>query len=392
MSSLTPILWDIIIVGGGPAGSTAAYLLAKNGFSVLLLDKQNFPRPKLCAGLITKKTVSLLNQIFKIDVDFLKSNNILLAQNREYGIYYRNKRLVCGQLDYPFHFIDRSLYDHAWLKKAIQAGVTVKTSTCVNSFDSGTGTLHTESGDRYQAKYIIGADGAFSRIKSELLRQGLIEKPEKAPAMGLETFLVKSATDLLPPHPAIVFGFIHRGYAWCFPQGNRYVLGICAPKKGEGPGSKKRLLEFLTTLKINPSDCERIKGHPLPYGNFMQAPGIGNTLLIGDAAGFADPLLGEGIYYAHDSAVLAAQAVLAAEKMNVSADQHYFQSLRPTILKEMKYARIFQWGVHTLLRPKEFFLFGLGMKMVKKVIEETIQGDRSFAWLKKSKRSLGETP
>jgi len=68
--------FDVIVIGAGPAGSTAADLLAKKGFKVLILDKKAFPRDKLCGGLITWKTVKVLENIFQTSPDFLKSNRI----------------------------------------------------------------------------------------------------------------------------------------------------------------------------------------------------------------------------------------------------------------------------------------------------------------------------
>ena len=382
--------WDVIIIGAGPAGSTAAYLLAKKNFKVLMLDKKTFPRPKLCAGLITKKTVHLIHQIFETDIESLISDNIVRSRSRDYSICFRDKKLVHGRLDDPFHIVERSTYDHLWLMKAAESGVIVKTPCFVESMDFETGTIQTGTKTRYRAKYIIGADGAFSCIRSALQSQGMISNPIPDAAMALETVIVSNSASRLPPHPSIFFGFIHRGYAWCFPKGDRHILGICGPKKTSPPGLKRRLEQFLDTLQIESTDCKRILGHPLPYGNYMQTPGAGNVLLIGDAAGFADPILGEGIFYAHSSAVLAAQAIVTAEKKGMPADRLYFEALRPSILKEMKYAHIYQKGLHSFLSVKGFRPFELGMKLFRKIIEETIQGDRSFAWFRRNKHQIGD--
>ena len=69
--------FDVIVIGAGPAGSTAAYLLASHGYSVLILDKSTFPRGKLCGGLLTWKTVKLLESIFQTPIDFLKSIRVI---------------------------------------------------------------------------------------------------------------------------------------------------------------------------------------------------------------------------------------------------------------------------------------------------------------------------
>jgi len=88
--------FDAIVIGAGPAGSTAAYLLAKKGFKVLILDKKAFPRDKLCGGLLTWKTVKVLESIFQTSTDFLKSNRIILNQSSNYEVSHANGASIRG--------------------------------------------------------------------------------------------------------------------------------------------------------------------------------------------------------------------------------------------------------------------------------------------------------
>ena len=78
--------FDVIVIGAGPAGATAAYLLASHGYSVLILDKSTFPRSKLCGGLLTWKTVKLLENIFQITTDFLKSIRVITCNTLKYKV------------------------------------------------------------------------------------------------------------------------------------------------------------------------------------------------------------------------------------------------------------------------------------------------------------------
>ena len=103
--------FDAIVIGAGPAGSTAAYLLAKRGFKVLLLDKKAFPRDKVCGGLLTWKTVNVLESIFQTSTDFLKSNQIILNQSLNYEVSHANGASIRGRLEHPFYFVERSAYD-----------------------------------------------------------------------------------------------------------------------------------------------------------------------------------------------------------------------------------------------------------------------------------------
>ena len=108
--------FDAIVIGAGPAGSTAAYLLAKGGLHVLVLDKNEFPRDKLCGGLLTRKTIRLLEDLFKASPDYLQANQVISHQSTRYGVNLCEKSCFRGNLEYPFHFIDRQVYDSFWLR------------------------------------------------------------------------------------------------------------------------------------------------------------------------------------------------------------------------------------------------------------------------------------
>src|SRR5210317_1081613 len=110
--------FDVIVIGAGPAGSTAAYLLASKGFRVLILDKDTFPRDKLCGGLLTCKTIKLLEGTFRITVDVLKSKHIITCSSIKYRVVSSTGSSFTSQLAYPFHFVQRTVYDSFWLKMA----------------------------------------------------------------------------------------------------------------------------------------------------------------------------------------------------------------------------------------------------------------------------------
>ena len=114
----------------------------------------------------------------------------------------------------------------------------------------------------------------------------------------------------LPDYPLIYFGGIRWGYAWCFPRQDLRILGICGLNHKSGKLLKRAMVRFLQRVRISPDNVGYVGSHALPYGNYLNQPGCGNVLLVGDACGLADPLLGEGIYYAHKSGQLAASAAI----------------------------------------------------------------------------------
>ena len=130
--------FDAIVVGAGPAGSTAAYLLASNGFKVLIIDKSTFPRDKLCGGLLTLKTIKILEAIFSASVDELKTRRIITYQSFDYKVCSSTGASITGRLQFPFHFVHRQTYDHHWLKMAREAGAEFKAGEKIAIIAGGT--------------------------------------------------------------------------------------------------------------------------------------------------------------------------------------------------------------------------------------------------------------
>ncbi len=295
--------FDAIVVGAGPAGSTAAYLLASNGLSVLILDKNSFPRDKLCGGLLTYKTVSLIESIFQTPIDFLKSKQVISFSSNKYKVISSTGMSFKGQLDYPFHFVRRNVYDSFWLNLACQAGAEFRPGEKVTSLDCSCSKISTNSGNEFYGKFIFGADGALSKVRRSLAAKNFIKTEWKANmATAIEVLIPSRQMPDLPDYPHIYFGHIPWGYAWCFPGDHLRIIGICGLNSKAGKLLRNSYETFLDSLHISMEQIPFPASHPLPYGNYLTNPGAGNVLLLGDACGLADPFLGEGIYYAHKSA------------------------------------------------------------------------------------------
>jgi geranylgeranyl reductase family protein len=375
---------DVLIVGAGPAGSTAAFLLASCGLKVHLLDRRNFPRPKLCGGLLTWKTIQTLERVFQIGPRALASIGIIRSATREYMVADRCGRRLCRRLGYPFHLVDRKAYDDFWLQHAISAGAEFHPGSAVATVDLTQGELTTDKGEKWKGRFVIGADGVNSRIRQALVGSGkAIVPPRPGTAMALECAVPHQAGSF-PKSPAIYYGYVPWGYAWSFPFPEHQVLGIAALRQRAGRQIMSSFREFASSLHISDVRALPVQGHPLPYGNYLRTPGHGNILLAGDAAYLADPFLGEGVYYAHRSAELAAQAVIASRSQPESAIDRYRESFRRIIHPELKYARAGRQLIFSLPPGFYFPVLAALLRLIPTICEETIQGQRSFKWFQKS--------
>lgn len=374
---------DVVIIGAGPAGTTAAFLLASRGLKVVLLDRKDFPRPKLCGGLLTWKTIQLLESLFHISPRTLRTNGVLLHATREYEVSGRRRREVRRSLDYPFHLVDREAYDRFLLQHAISAGADFRSGSAVASVDLARCELSTRNGEKWAGRFIIGADGVNSRVRRALLQARKIAAPcHPGPAAALECFVPRQM-GAFPDHPAIYFGFIPWGYAWSFCGKREQVLGIATLQAKAGRRVAAGFRDFLADLGLADPIGLHIQAHAIPYGNYLATPGHANVLLVGDAAGLADPFLGEGIYSAHRSAQLAAHAVLESRSKPESAAGLYRDSFRRVIYPELRYARAGRQIVFSF-PPKFYFpILTALLRLMPKVCEETIQGQRTFRWFRR---------
>ncbi len=301
-------LFDAIIVGGGPAGSTAGLVLARKGLDVLILEKKKFPRFKLCGGMLTRKTIDFGQSIFPGFISTLELKGITEKTIESYSIKSEDRLLYHGIAQHPFILVNREKYDHLWMEQAQEAGATMRVDRAVG-VDIQESRVITAAGKTFHGKFILGADGSGSRIRRALAQKTSIMPPwSKHSALAMETFVERKAVDF-QDCPELFLGLVRDGYAWSFPGIKKQVVGICSSRTKNGRELKKILMNLLSRMGLPKPEHQKIQAHFLPYGDYEKLPGYKNVLLTGDAAGLAEPLLGEGIYYAHASGSLSARAI-----------------------------------------------------------------------------------
>lgn len=291
--------YDVIVIGGGPAGSAAAYTLAARGIDVCLVDKCTFPRDKLCGGLLTLRSKKVYDEIFGVSWD-----PVIDVVSRGVAFYHKDRFLNSVRDYIDLHLTRRYDFDNYLLGLVRKKKVELLLGSDVRGFDIGGRTLTLGDGTLLSYRYLIGADGVNSRTARALLGNSL---DKSSLAYGVETEIPITGNVTRIADPEIYFGIIRWGYGWVFPKKETLTVGL-GGLQGKTPDFRKRLSEFVK-MRFGDTPEAEVKGHYLPFGNYRRRPGGDNVLLCGDAAGLADPITGEGIGFAMQSGYYAALSI-----------------------------------------------------------------------------------
>jgi geranylgeranyl reductase family protein len=303
-------LYDVIVVGLGPAGASTAYELGQMGMSVLAFDKQSHPRYKVCGGGLSARIERILPGDFKTVVE---------------GTVYRVQFTYGGEdsffVEFPqpvAYMVMRPNFDQWLVEKARQVGAEIREDESVVAVQELENGVEVATGKgRYRGRIVIGADGAMSVVAQQCFPG---RRFRKIPALESEYHGETPHTFQLTQTALISLRAAEKGYGWVFPKKNGLSLGV-----GEfvrGANRPKRSFENFVSHEsaLAGLSIPLPLGHPLPIAN-QQSSRNGHrwtgrlvrhrAVLVGDAGHLVDPLLGEGIYYAIRSGQLAAASVVA---------------------------------------------------------------------------------
>jgi geranylgeranyl reductase family protein len=341
---------DVVIIGAGPAGSALGALLGSRGLDVLIAEKARFPRDKPCAGLLTQRCVRAVETIFGAEA----LARISCGSSTGARLFHGDK--LVGSVDDGgvMHFTRRTESDAFFLAKARAAGCEVLEGAEARGIDARRGAVTLASGETVTGAVLVGADGA-----SSVVRRRAWNRPARRPREMGFGLVAEPPTEVLKPgeirdacarFPHIFFGAVPWGYGWIFPKGGRISIGVggLITRKTDFRAGLRRLVE--RTCVTGTWERLELRGHPLPFGCFERKPGRANVLLVGDAAGLAEPVTGEGIAFALESALRAASAVAAALAAGAPADAGplYNENYRRSLLLHFRRSAL----ARLLLYPK----------------------------------------
>lgn len=289
---------DVIIVGGGPAGSAAAWALTRAGRDCLVLDRESFPREKLCAGWITPEVLR--------DLEFSPDDyphRFLTFEHLD--VSFKGLHV---KLDSPQHSVRRFEFD-AWLLERSGAESRVHNVRQVAEIEDGY-----VLDQRYQCRYLIGAGGTRCPVYREVFR------PTRPRARELQAVTLEKEFPCDWQDPACHLWFLDKGlpgYAWYVPKQNGYLnvgVGGVAEKLKRRGDDIRRHWGLLCERLVAEGLLQEPPPQPGGYSYFLrqgdESACRGNAFVVGDAAGLATRDMCEGIGPAVQSGLRAARAVI----------------------------------------------------------------------------------
>ena len=296
--------FDVLVVGGGPAGSSLAWGLRGSGLKVGILDKQAFPRDKVCAGWVTPEVLRLL------DVDLedygrdrvlqpISGFNVSMLGDRQLESCFFGKPVSYG--------IRRIEFDHYLLQRCGAEQMLEESLETMVRRDE-----HWFINDRLRAKMVVGAGGHNCPVARAIGSKSGGELAVVAQEAEIELNPGQLAQcQVREEVPELFFTPDLKGYGWVFRKGNFLNVGLGREDKNRLPGHVEAFKEFLQDeCKIPPGLIPGFSGHAYLLYNHAQRELLSDgVLLIGDAAGLAYPQSGEGIRPAVESALIAARVI-----------------------------------------------------------------------------------
>lgn len=347
------MIYDVIVLGLGPGGATAAYELARAGVKVLAVEKAKLPRYKACGGCVAVKVEKIID--FSLEP---------VIERKVYGAVftYRGRSSVEIVSDKPLGYMTmRDRLDALLAEKAKEAGAEIRDGRQAERIlhDAGGVEIATGNGS-YRGRVLIGADGVNSLVARTM---GVGDDMKKAIALEVEAKVRPATADAIGATARIDFGAVPGGYGWVFPKRDTLSFGI-GGLRGHGGNIRHHLDDYARKDKcLAGVKIERVYGHQIPaFEGGLPRLSDESMLLVGDAGGLVDPFLGEGIYYAIRSAQIAAEVVQAhlnnGEPLS-SYDEKIRHEMYPELnaaLKVSKFAYSHPWLWHQIMKANKGLL------------------------------------
>ena len=360
-------IYDVAIVGSGPSGAATAFYLAQKGIRVCIIEKETLPRYKTCGGGFVFRGRKNL----PIDISEVVEREFYDVET----FFGKDLHFTVSRKEPIITMIMRDTFDHLIVKKAQELGVDLLEGHKLIKVDSQNDCIISETTQgNIQSKFLIAADGVLSPTAK--LAGWTNETRNLIPALEYEVTVSKEDFERLSKTVRFDIDGAPQGYAWCFPKKNHLSIGVLTTRK-KRINLKEYYKEYLQLLGIKEVVKEELHGFQIPLSSRTDGFVKGRTFLIGDAAGFAEPITAEGISNAIYSGKLVAEAIIESNLNLEIATSLYEEKLHEKLVPELRSGE-FLMAYFYKKTPLRSFLFKKYGKRFGEFMVDILMGDKTF--------------
>lgn len=359
--------YQVAIVGSGPSGASAAFHLAKAGIKTVVLEKEKLPRYKVCGGgFVYRGRKDMPFDVSSVvDVEFNKVD-IHMGEDLHF-VTEREQPIVS--------LVMRDAFDNLIIEKAKEHGVDLIEDCKVKALDFSGEKVQIDTTQGFvNADYVIAADGVYTQLAK--MAGWKNDTRSLIPALEYEIEVNDEDFNRLSKSIRFDIDAIPAGYGWCFPKKHHLSIGVGAFLK-EDKKIKAYCADYIKFLGIEEIIGIKKYGYQIPVTPRTDGYVKNHVFLIGDAAGFADPLTAEGISNAILSGKLAAEAIVEAKGDRDKAAKTYTDiiesTLMPELLTAMKLAKVF----YSSKMVRKFLLKKYGQRF-SEAMTDIFMGDKLY--------------